>query len=101
MITELAGTWEGFTGDFHITFFLGSECRLNVKCGTFEIPEFSLTGDITFVNVDGDIYEFNATNLSSGEVSTNYEYLQILEDGTLKYFTSSGSDSSEAVLTRR
>ena len=32
VITELAGTWEGFTGNFHITFNLEPECRLNQVC---------------------------------------------------------------------
>lgn len=101
IISELAGTWEGFTGDFHITFFLETACKLNEKCGTFEIPEFSLTGDVTFVEIDGDKYIFQATNMSSGLESTNYEYLQILEDGTLKYYTTNQVESSEAILTRR
>ena len=100
-ITELGGTWEGFTGEFHITFFLGPECKLNEKCGTFEIPEFSLSGDITFVNVDGDVYEFKATNLSSGQPGNDYEYLEILGDGTLKYFTTGHAGTSEAILYKK
>jgi hypothetical protein len=76
-------------------------CELNAKCGTFEIPEFSLTGDITFVDIDGDIYEFKATNLSCGEPSgVLYKYLQFLEDGTLRYVTTGPDSVNEAVLTR-
>ena len=84
IITELAGTWEGSTGAFTIIFTLEAECSINEKCGTFEIPDFSLSGDITFINIDGNIYEFKATNLSSGEKSEAlYEYLQIQGDGRL------------------
>ena len=100
-ITELAGTWEGFTGDFHITFYLEAECELNEKCGTFEIPEFSLTGDITFVDVDGNVYEFKATNMSSGQAGNDYEYLQLLDDGTLLYSTTGSGVTSEAILERK
>jgi inosine-uridine nucleoside N-ribohydrolase len=100
-IIELAGTWEGFTGDFHITFVLEPECELNVKCGTFEIPEFSLTGDVTFVDVDGNVYEFKATNLSSGQPGNDYEYLQLLDDGTLFYSTTGSGVTSEAILVRK
>jgi hypothetical protein len=100
-ITELGGTWEGFTGDFHITFYLESECILNEKCGTFEIPEFSLTGDVTFVNVDGNVYEFKATKMSSGQPGADYEYLQLLDDGTLFYSTTGSGVTSEAVLERQ
>ncbi len=100
-ITELGGTWEGFTGNFTITFYLKSECKLNDKCGTFEIPEFSLTGDITFVNMDGNKYEFKASNISNGQSGNEYEYLEILGDGTLKYFTSDGSSTSETILEKK
>jgi inosine-uridine nucleoside N-ribohydrolase len=97
-ISELAGTWEGFTGNFHITFYLETECKLNEKCGTFEIPEFSLTGDITFVDVDGNVFEFKATNISSGQPGNDYEYLQLLDDGTLLYSTTGSGVTSEAIL---
>lgn len=101
-ITGLGGTWEGSAGVFHITFVLDSVCELNVKCGTFEIPEFSLTGDIIFVDVDGDKYEFKTTNLSSGEPSgALYEYLQILDDGTLRYVTTGPDSFNQAVLTKK
>ncbi|MEA1978674.1 MAG: nucleoside hydrolase [Chloroflexota bacterium] len=100
-LNELAGTWEGFTGNFHITFFLEPECKLNEKCGTFEIPDFSLSGDITFVDIDGDVFEFKATNMSSGQPSNDYEYLQLLDDGTLFYSTTGSGVTNEAVLERK
>jgi pyrimidine-specific ribonucleoside hydrolase len=100
-ITGLAGSWEGFTGKFHIVFHLGSECKLHEKCGTFEIPEFSLSGDVFFVSVDGTIYEFEVANLSSGQPSANYEYLQLLEDGRLFYSTTGSGVTSEAFLERK
>lgn len=100
-ITELGGTWEGYTGGFHITFFIEPECKLNEKCGTFEIPEFSLTGDIAFVNVNGNVYEFKATNMSSGQTGADYEYLQLQDDGTLFYSTTGSGVTSEAILERQ
>ncbi len=101
IITELAGTWEGFTGTFHITFILGNECVLNEKCGTFEIPEFSLTGDITFVNINGNKFGYKATKISSGQPGNAYEYLQLLDDGTLKYYTTDLNTSNEAILSKK
>jgi len=109
LITELGGTWKGQTANFSIIFNLASPCELGVKCGTFEIPDFSLSGDVTFIGVDGNIYEFKTSNLSyvvegGGEVT--YEYLQVLPDGTLKYYTSGvdsgGADTSnEGILYRQ
>ena len=101
VITELAGTWQGFTGNFHIIFTLGPACKLNQKCGTFEIPEFSLSGDVTFVKLDGDLYEFKATNISSGQPGNDYEYLQVLGDGRLKYHTQGSGVTSEAILEKQ
>jgi len=100
-ITGLAGSWEGFTGKFHIIFHLGSECKLHEKCGTFEIPEFSLSGDVFFVSVDGTIYGFETANLSSGQPSADYEYLQLMDDGRLFYSTTGSGVTSEAFLERK
>jgi len=101
-IIELGGTWEGdTTGNFRIIFNLAAQCELGEICGTFEIPDFSLTGDVTFVAVDGNVYEFRATNISSGQPGNEYEYLQLLEDGTLKYHTEGGGTTNEGVLYRK
>jgi inosine-uridine nucleoside N-ribohydrolase len=98
-IIELGGTWEGdTTGNFRIIFDLAPQCELGEICGTFEIPDFSLTGDVTFVSVDGNVYEFRATNISSGQPGNEYEYLQLLEDGTLKYHTEGGGTINEGIL---
>ncbi len=99
IITELAGTWEGDTGDFHITFFIEAECKLNEVCGTFEISELSLTGDFSFIEIDGDKHVFNVSNLSYElENSADYEYLKVLDDGTLFYYTQFEDHSNAAIL---
>ena len=102
-ITSLEGRWEGDTAAFHIVFDLAPECKLGMICGTFEIPNFSLSGDITIVELSGSKYEIKAINLSTGFHSTAaYEYLQVLPDGTLQYFTQGQDGSiSEAVLVKQ
>lgn len=99
--TELVGTWEGYSGGFHITFTFSPACELHEICGTFEIPEFSLSGDVTFVDVEGNKYVFETSNLSSGQTFDNYEYLQLQEDGTIFYSTTSEGVTSEAILYRK
>jgi len=98
IITRLGGTWEGFTGNFHITFFIEPECKLNEKCGTFEIPEFSLTGDISFVDVNSNLFEFKVSNTSFDVPNADYESLQLLDDGTLLYSTTGSGVTNEAIL---
>jgi hypothetical protein len=71
-------------------------------CGTFEIPNFLVTGDITFVNITGRLFEFKATNLSSGvESPALHEYLELLDDGTIKYVTRGESGGNEGILYRK
>jgi pyrimidine-specific ribonucleoside hydrolase len=97
-ITDLAGTWKGDTGAFHIRFTLNPLCMLMQPCGTFEIPEFSMTGDVTIVNIDKDIYEFKVSNVSTGQGGNEYEYLQVLGTDSLKYHTEGGGTINEAIL---
>ncbi len=99
--TEFAGIWEGYTGVFHIKFTFDPVCTLNEICGTFEIPEFSLSGDVTFVDVEGNKYVFETLNLSSGQTFDNYEYLQLQGDGTIFYSTTSEGVTSEAILHQK
>jgi len=67
----------------------------------FKIPEFSLSGDITFVNINGNKYQFKTTNISSGQSGNLYEYLQLLDDDTLKYSTTDLHVASEAILQKK
>jgi inosine-uridine nucleoside N-ribohydrolase len=101
MVRDLGGTWEGFTGDFHIIFTIQPECRLNQVCGTFEIPEFSLEGDISFVAIEGNIFEFVASNLSAQVEPAEYEYLELRGDGRLNYVSQGSSQTSRAILDKQ
>jgi len=77
------------------------ECKLNGICGTLEIPEFSLAGDGSFVDINNNKYEFKISKLSSGQDSNNYEYLQLQDDGGLFYYTIVSRVNSEAILERK
>ncbi len=100
-ISGMGGTWEGFTGDFHITFTIQPECSLNQVCGSFEIPEFALTGDFTFVSISGDIYEFRVSNLSYEVEPAEHEYLELRGDGRLNYVSQGSGGTSRAILERK
>jgi hypothetical protein len=56
---------------------------------------------VTFVKVDGRRYEFKATNISSGQPGNEYEYLELLDNDSLRYFSQGPTVSSEAVLVRQ
>jgi inosine-uridine nucleoside N-ribohydrolase len=101
VITELAGVWYGDTGAYTITFHLNDECLLDQVCGTFYIPEFPLSGDVTIVHIVGDRYEFKASNMSPDGQAAAYEYLELLPDGTMHYYTTDLDYTNEAILTRQ
>jgi hypothetical protein len=73
-------------------------CELNAVCGTFEIPEFAQSGDISLINIDGDIFQFSASNLAIENSEALVEYFQILEDGTMRYVSIGSQSTSEAIL---
>jgi inosine-uridine nucleoside N-ribohydrolase len=101
-IIGLGGRWEGFTDAFTIIFTLDPNCELGIVCGTFEIPDFTLTGDITFVDIDGDTLRFEATNFSSGTPNEDLvEYLQVLDDGTVRYVSIGPEVTNEAILIQQ
>jgi hypothetical protein len=101
-VIELGGVWEGVTtSDFLIIFEFDSSCNLSEICGSFEIPDFSLTGEIIFTEVKGNECIFQVTNLSSGQTGNPYESLTLLDDGTLKYYTTDYTTESEAILVRK
>lgn len=102
VIIELGGVWEGVTtNDFLIIFDINSSCYLNEICGSFEIPNFSLTGEIIFTKVKGNEYVFQVTNLSSDLTGNPYESLTLLDDGTLKYYTTDYTTENEAILVKK
>lgn len=101
-LSALGGAWEGSTGDFVITFELGNDCEIRKKCGTFSIPEFSLSGDVFIMSVDDGVYEFRTMNLSNGETSqASWEYLQLRWDGKLNYHSEGPYGVSDAILEKK
>lgn len=102
VVIELGGVWEGVTTNgFLITFDLNTPCYLNEICGSFEIPDFSLTGEIIFTKVKGNEYIFQVTNLSSDLTGSPYESLTLLDDGTLKYYTTDYTTENEGILVKK
>ena len=105
-LDPLAGSWSGTAqssnGTFTITFNLNQGCQLNAKCGDFIIPEFDLSGDVTFTVVEGDKYFFVVSNLSKEAGATTYEeWLRVINDNELEYYSRGDYGTSTGTLTRK
>ena len=108
-LDAIAGTWEGVAGgddgSFSIKFILKKGCQLDVKCGTFSVAEWGMNGDITFVDVEGEKYFFEASNKSgSDEASSDVsyeEYLRVISSTQLEYYARGTYGTSKGVLTKK
>jgi len=103
----LEGTWGGTAeaenGDqFDITFRFGKNCQFNQICGSFNISSFACSGDVKFTELEGDKYIFLATNKSGcSDEDAILEWLKIINDKELEYYSKGEWGVSEGILDKR
>ena len=106
----IAGKWNGTISNQAGTFStlvelsIQSNCAPGRVCGTYIAPRLFCSGDLFLNEITSAHFMFIEQNASGGAscISGGYEYLQLLEDGTLSYRYSSQStgDASTGVLHR-
>ncbi len=106
-LDAIAGTWTGkaTAGDgtkFTIHFNLNRGCQLDQKCGRFNIDEWGISGDVTFTDMDGNKFKFEATNRSGAPESEKAyeEYLRLTSDTQVEYYSRGSYGTSEGVLSK-
>ena len=106
-IDQISGTWLGTAKsgeiEYDVRFEIGESCEIGSICGTFDFPSFSCSGTLSIINIEGNKYEFQAYDRTSGcNVSPDIkDYLQLLPDGTLIYVSSSNDyDHTRGVLRK-
>ncbi len=106
-IDAISGTWVGTakSGDFEfgVTFVIEENCSLGDACGTFDFPDISCSGTLTITKIDGNVFEFQASDRSSGcdPSPDNRDTLELLSDGALLFIsTSSTHDETRAILNK-
>jgi len=102
----LAGKWSGSahggSESFNITFNLEEGCSLYMVCGTFSIPQWGCSGDISFINLDGDKYEFRVSSMSGCEGDKAYEeWLRPINPSMLEYYSQGDFGVSQGTLTKQ
>ena len=101
-VRGMGGTWRGtIEGGTTITFQLDNSCKFNTVCGTFDIPDYSISGDVMFLGKVDDSYEFMTVNLSNGEPTiANFESLELLPNGNLLFYSDGPDWLHETELSR-
>jgi hypothetical protein len=109
-INEIAGTWSGTisnnAGTFSTPFELSiqTDCEADNICGTYTAPQLPCSGDLFLNEITASHFIFIEQNASGASfcISGGYEYLQLLEDGTLSYsyLSQSSGDASTGILHR-
>jgi hypothetical protein len=106
-LDALAGTWSGSVGssdgEFDITFRLKDGCSLYMVCGTFNVPEWGCSGDISFIDVNGDKFEFRASSkVGCGDNATSYEeWLRPVGSNELEYYSRGDYGVSQGTLAKQ
>jgi hypothetical protein len=106
-IDAISGTWVGTakSGDFEfgVTFVVGEKCSLGDACGTFDFPDISCSGTLAITKIDGNVFEFQASDKTSGcdPSPDNRDSFELLPDGTLLFISeSSNYEETRAVLNK-
>jgi inosine-uridine nucleoside N-ribohydrolase len=102
-IDPILGTWSGtvVNNDFKMQILVTIEdtCQMNRKCGRFDITTVSCSGSLTWVGMDGDMYQFEASekNEACGE---GKDYLLPQPDGSLMYISRGDYGETRGILQR-
>ena len=107
----IAGEWNGTISNQAGTFSTLVELSIKIGCergricGTFAAPQLPCSGDLFLKNTSAETFVFIEQNVTGATscISGGYEYLQLLEDGTLFYkftFTPDSTDTSNGILQR-
>ena len=102
-INPLIGVWKGsvLNKDFkmNITVTIKEACQLNQVCGGFDISTVSCSGKFTWIGMDQDMYQFQASDLTKA-CGQGKDYLSPQEDGTLLYISRGDYGETKGILKK-
>jgi len=102
-IDPIVGTWSGLAtnNDFqlHVSITINEACKIGEMCGRFDITNAACSGTFTWIGMDGDLYQFEAGDKTSG-CGEGVDYLIPQEDGTIKYISRGDYGETEGILQR-
>jgi hypothetical protein len=102
-IDPIAGTWTGFASnigsEMQVSITIEKTCELGQVCGPFDIPTVSCSGTLTWVGVDGELYQFQAGDKTEG-CREGINYLDPQTDGTVLYISRGDYGETTGILQR-
>jgi len=102
-INPVVGTWTGavFNNDYEmqISITIEETCQLGQKCGRFDITTVSCSGSLTWVGMDGEMYQFEASDKTEA-CGVGKDYLLPQTDGTLIYISRGDYGETTGTLQR-
>ena len=97
------GKWEGTASnngvEMQVSVTIEETCQLDQVCGRYDIPDFSCSGSWTWVGMDGDMYQFQAFDKTSG-CGAGTDYLLPQPDGTVIYISRGDYGETQGPLHR-
>jgi purine nucleosidase/pyrimidine-specific ribonucleoside hydrolase len=102
-IDPIIGTWTGsvFNNGFEmqISKTIKETCQLGQMCGQFNISTVSCSGTLTWVGMDGELYQFQAGDKTEG-CGEGIDYLFPQTDGTIMYISRGDYGETKGTLQR-
>jgi purine nucleosidase/pyrimidine-specific ribonucleoside hydrolase len=103
MIDPLVGSWSGIADnngfEMEISIIIEETCQLGNICGQFDIPTISCSGSLSWVGMDGEMYQFQASEMT-GSCGVGSDFLTPQADGSLKYYWKGDSGETTGTLQR-
>jgi inosine-uridine nucleoside N-ribohydrolase len=89
-IDPVVGTWSGTVVnngfEMEITITIEESCKLGQKCGRFDIATVACAGALSWVGMDGEMYQFEASEKTEA-CGVGKDYLAPQADGTVLYIS--------------
>jgi inosine-uridine nucleoside N-ribohydrolase len=102
-IDPIVGTWTGFASnngfEMQVSITIDKTCQLEQVCGRFDIPTASCSGTLTWVGMDGEQYQFKASDKTEG-CGEGIDYLDPQPDGTVMYISRGDYGETKGILQK-
>ena len=102
-IDPIIGTWTGTVlnngFEMEISITIKESCQLEEICGQFDITTVSCSGSLTWVGMDGGMYQFQASEKTEG-CGEGIDYLLPQSDGTVMYISRGDYGETSGTLQR-
>ena len=102
-IDPVIGTWSGKAAnngfEMQIVVTIEEPCLLNLKCGRFDISTVSCSGNLTWVGMEGELFQFEASEKTEA-CGTGKDYFLPQPDGSLMYISRGDYGETIGILYR-